>query len=63
MAFPCFRLLEPGLQCSRSFSRRGKGEKSKKGGSVGGGEVVVMEYGGCGASRRGGGVEKEVEEI
>lgn len=46
MAFPCFRLLEPGLQCSRSFSRRGKGEKSKKGGSVGGGEVVVMEYGG-----------------
>lgn len=44
MAFPCFRLLEPGLQCSRSFSLRGKGEKSKKGGSVVGGEVVVMEY-------------------
>lgn len=30
MALPCFRLLESGLQCSRSFPFRGKVESQKK---------------------------------
>lgn len=63
---PCFLLLEPCVRFSRSFSLKGKGEKSKKRGSVGGGEVVVRECGGCRARQRGrlrGGVEKEVAEI
>lgn len=33
---------------SRSFFQRGKDEKRKRKGSMGGGEALVMEYGGCG---------------
>lgn len=54
MAFTCFLFAEPGLHYSRSFSQTGKDEKSKRREGVEGGEVVVMEYGGCGHRHRGG---------
>lgn len=61
------------LQCSRSFSLRGKGQKSKEGGKTWGGEVVGLglgwNMGGCGARHQwvggpgGWGVEKEMGEM
>lgn len=54
MAFTCCLLTEAGLQCWRSFSQRGRDEKSKRSGSVVEGRGGVMEYGECGHRRRGG---------